>query len=866
MSPQQIAHYRITAKLGQGGMGEVWRATDTKLNREVAIKVLPEEFARDTGRMARFSREAQVLASLNHPNIASIYGVEERALVMELVEGETLKGPLPLAVALDYARQIAGALEYAHEKGVVHRDLKPANIKVTPDGVIKVLDFGLAKAMSAESAPGDPAVSPTMTMGATVAGVILGTAGYMSPEQAKGKPVDRRADIWAFGVVLWEILTGKQMFGGETVSDVLAQVLTKEPALAEAPAAVTKVLRACLQRDPKLRLKSIDDWRLLFEEPAAHTPAHRRSAIPWIAATALALALAGAGWWRAARPEERPLVRLSVDLGPDAIPGFNLTAAISPDGRRLVFPVRGPDGNQQLATRLLDQAQITLLPGTTRGSEPFFSPDGQWIGFFAPPQIKKISVHGGAAMTIASSLNYVPGASWSDDGSIVLEPGTTFPLMRLPVAGGAYLPITKLGLGEITHRWPQTLPGGEAILYTASSSAATMSNANIAVYSIKTGRTKFLQKGGYYGRYLPTGHLVYLREGVLFGVRFIPANLEVRGTPVPLLDDVAANPFTGGGQFDFSNNGTFVYSAGKVAVQGWQVSWLSGSGKLTPLITAPGAYGTPRLSPDGRKLAFQDSNSDVRIYDLERDTFTSLTFVGGTSAPVWTPDGKHIVVGAGAKMLWLRSDGAGDPYEIFSSPNIARPWSFAQDGRLMAYFERNIETGFDLSILPLDLTDPDHPKAGTPEHYLHSPADEMIPCFSPDGRWVAYRSNESGNPEIQVRPFPAAPGGQRHQISTGGALYPFWSNNGHELFYLTVDGRIMVVEYAVKDGSFVPGKPRPWSSPQQLFFFGTQNLDLAPDGKRFAVFTRAETVDGRTSSAHVTMLLNFFDELKRRIP
>ncbi len=397
-APFSIAHYKLTCKIGEGGMGAVYRAIDTKLNREVAIKMLPPAFAEDAVRMMRFEREAQVLASLNHPNIAAIYGVEERSLVLELVEGETLKGPLPLAVALDYARQIAGALEYAHEKGVVHRDLKPANIKVTPDGVVKVLDFGLAKAMDADAAPGDPTVSPTITMGPTMSGVILGTAGYMSPEQAKGKSVDRRADIWAFGVVLWEMLSGKELFEGETISDILAQVLTKEPAWCDAPAAVSRVLQACLQRDPKQRLKSIGDWQLLLDETrAAPMPLSPRSSKPWIVAVlilAVALAVTGWGWWRATRPVDHPLTRLSVDLGPEAMPGINLTAAISPDGRRLVFPVRGPDGNQQLGTRLLEEAHTRVLPGTEDGRDPFVSPDGQWIGFVTATQLKKVAAAG----------------------------------------------------------------------------------------------------------------------------------------------------------------------------------------------------------------------------------------------------------------------------------------------------------------------------------------------------------------------------------------------------------------------------------------------------------------------------------------
>jgi serine/threonine protein kinase len=407
MSPQQtIAHYRITSKLGQGGMGEVYRATDTKLGREVAIKILPDAFALDAGRMARFAREAQVLASLNHPNIAAIYGVEERALVMELVEGPTLadriaQGAMPLDEALPVARQIAEALEAAHEKGIVHRDLKPANINLTAEGKVKVLDFGLARVMQA-SGSDDPQSSPTLTMSATVAGVLLGTAAYMPPEQARGGAVDKRADIWAFGVVLYEMLSGRRVFAGDTVSDTLAAVLKTEPDVSSIPLQVRPIVERCLRKDPRRRWRDIGDVRMALEEgsPAATIAVAmptRRSVLPWAtAAVLLAIAAGAASWiaWRATRQVDLPLTRLSVDLGPDAMTGLNLTAAISPDGRRLVFPARGPNGKQQLATRLLEQAQATLLPGTENSRDPFFSPDSQWIGFFADSKLKKVSLQG----------------------------------------------------------------------------------------------------------------------------------------------------------------------------------------------------------------------------------------------------------------------------------------------------------------------------------------------------------------------------------------------------------------------------------------------------------------------------------------
>src|SRR5579862_271163 len=933
----KLGPYEIVAPLGTGGMGEVYRARDSKLNREVALKVLPAAMASDADRMARFQREAQVLASLNHPNIAAIYGLEDsssvRALEMEIVEGPTLAeriagtrpltqpssvgrapqvlgpppspqargaggegvrpSPIPLDETLHIARQITEALEFAHERGIIHRDLKPANIKITPDGAVKVLDFGLAKALTPDPSGTNISNSPTLTAAATQAGMILGTAAYMSPEQAKGKTVDRRADIWAFGCVLYETLTGTKVFEGETVSETLAAVIKDEPdwgRLSEAtPPRVIELVKRCLIKDPKRRLRDIGEARITLEEvqssPDARPPLTpllteegKREArggklwprtLPWAVAAMASLAaiILAVALWRATRPVEQPLTRLSVDLGPQAMTALNLTTAISPDGRRLVFAAHGPNGKPQLATLLLDQSQATTLPGTENGGNPFFSPDGQWIGFIADGQLKKISVQGGAPVTLCSVSPNTMGANWGDDGSIVLGDGTLSPLYRIPAAGGALEPLSKLAPGEITHRWPQVLPGGGAVLFTGSASASAQDNANIEVLSLKTGQVKILQHGGYYGRYLPSGHLVFLRQGALFGVKFDAQRLEVEGTPSPLLDDVASNSSTGAGQFDFSGAGTFVYLAGKSAAEVWQMAWLDSSGRTQPVLAAPGSYGTPRLSPDGRKLAFVGEGSDVYVHDLDRDTTSRLTFNGRSLVPVWSPDGKYLVfrtTGNDFGILWVRSDGAGEPQQLMESLNILVPWSFSPDGRRLLYFEHHPNTGYDLWTLGLDLADPDHPKPGKPELFLASPADENVPRFSPDGRWVAYRSNESGTDEVYVRPFPPGNGG-KWQISLGGGLYALWAKDGRDLFYETADNRIMVMDYTVEGGSFVPSKPRLWCD-KQLFYAGTSNLDLAPDGKRFLVLLMSEAKPGEKASVHVTMLLNYFDELRRRIP
>jgi len=590
-----------------------------------------------------------------------------------------------------------------------------------------------------------------------------------------------------------------------------------------------------------------------------------------LAAVMTVLALAAlAGWWRASRSRGQPLIRLSLDLGPQAVTGLCLTTAISPDGRRLAFPVRGPDGKQQLATRLQDQEQVTLLPGTENGSDPFFSPDSQWIGFFADDQLKKISVQGGAPVALGMVAGISGGASWGEDGNIVTPVGTgqSSPLARIPAAGGPAQALTKLGPGEYSHRWPQVLPGGGAVLFTVATSNVAQENDTIEAISLKTGQVKIVQRGGYYGRYIPSGHLVYIHQGVLFGVGFDPERLEVHGVPVPVLNDVAANPVTGGGQIDFSAAGNAIYVAGKRPAQAWQVAWLDSSGKMRPLIAKPGHYSGPRLSPDGRKLAFAGDGPDIYIYDLERDTTRRLTFTGHSAIPVWAPDGRHLVfqsVGNEESFYWTRSDGAGEPQRLLESTHVMIPWSFSPDGRWLAYREKNPNSGSDLWTLPLDITDPDHPKPGSPEPFLRGPDEKILPRFSPDGRWIAYLSDESGSGEIYVRPFPAR-SGSKWQISAGGGGYPVWSSNGHELFYESGDpGIIMAVDYTVEGDKFVPGKPRIWSE-RQFFSAGSSNLDVAPDGKRFAVLALPETPGGDRGPVHVIMLLNFFDELRRRIP
>ena len=850
----QLGPYKIEARIGAGGMGEVFRAVDTRLKRTVAIKVAKENFG------DRFEREARAIAALNHPHICTLYDVGPNYLVMELIEGKPLKGPLPLEQALQYAAQICDALDAAHRKAITHRDLKPGNILVTKQGV-KLLDFGLAKVAPASAGGGDPTL--------TRPGVVMGTPAYMAPEQREGQPGDARSDIYAFGCVLYEMLTGRRAAQERTPVE---------------PGALEGVLRTCLEKDPEDRWQSARELKHALGWVVEQTPPERvghARPLPWVIAAALAVALAVSLWvaWRPTRPLDRPLMRFSADLGPEAVEGVNLTAAISPDGARLAFVARGPGGRQQLATRPLDQANLTLLPGTENAADPFFSPDGQWIGFFSDRKMKKISVQGGAAVTLCDAPDG-RGASWGEDGSIIvtLTYGFGGGLFRVPEAGGTPQAITKPGdKGEVTHRWPQILPGGQAVLFTGHTTTGDYDNANVEVLSLKTGQWKVVQRGGYFGRYLATsngaGHLVYLHQGTLFAVGFDLDRLEVRGTHAPVLEDVAGNAAESGGQFDVARNGTLVYLSGKSSNASWPVAWMDSSGKTQPLLATPGRYFFPRFSPDGKRLALtvgpQQGIGDIQVYDWQRDIMTRLTFTQVNFRAVWTPDGKQIAFGShspGASSIRLiRADGAGEAQLLLESKGDPDPHSFSPDGKRLAFAEVGANTGDDLWTLPLDVSDPEHPKPGKQELFLRTPFDEVEPAFSPDGRWIAYMSNESGRNEVYVRPFPVGSG--KWQISTTGGFHPIWSRDGRELFYENPDKRIIVTTYTAKADSFAPDKPRPWSNTQILEpAVEPWNLDLAPDGKRFAVFPRPEATGEQKGSVHVTVLLNFFDDLRRRVP
>ena len=886
-SGTRIGPYEIVAPLGAGGMGEVYRATDTKLGRQVALKVLPPAFANDVDRMARFTREVQVLASLNHPNIAAIYGIEDRAIVMELVEGKDLAGPMPLDEALPIAKQIAEALEAAHEKGIVHRDLKPANIKITPQGVVKLLDFGLAKAAEPD-VPADMSNSPTMTAAMTSAGMILGTAAYMSPEQARGLPVDKRTDIWAYGVVIYELLTGKRPFPGETVSDVLAAVLKNEPDWDAVPIAMRRLVRRCMMKDVMRRMRDIGDARHVIEDylanpnPASEpTVSARRSWIPWSAVLVLAISITIGciGWWRATKPALlKPMLRLDAQLPAGTNIKLNTsggTMALSPDGTRLALSLNGADGKRRLHVRRLDQTQAIPLPGTENAFTPVFSPNGDWIAFDADGKLKKIPVEGGATLTLCDAPA-VRGVSWGDDGYIVLALNATGSLSRVPSSGGTPSPLTKLMKGERTHRWPQVLPGSQIVLFTAHSGNDTnYDDANIEAVSIRTGERKTLVQGGYSGRYLPVGngrgHLVYVRENTLFAAGFEPSSLAFNGIALTVVEEVNGTARMGG-IFALSASGALVYLSGQTA-NTWNIYLMESSGKRQPLHATPGRYVNPRFSSDGKRLAFlivHKNAADIWVKDLERDTVSRLTFLRGLiGRPVWTPDGGHILFTSSSSatpgIYWVRSDGAGAAHLLTERKLQETPSSISPDGKRLA-FSRTEDGNSDIFTAPIE-GDSAQPRLGKPELFLGTSFKETSPVFSPDGRWLAYVSDESNRSEVYVRPFPG-PGG-KWQISTGGGYQPFWSKNGRELIFAAGGAnayRLMVVNYTANGGSFIAEKPHTWTEDILTSTNAGFHYDLAPDGKRAAIMLLNEDEDASKSVTHLTFLLNFSDELQRRVP
>jgi serine/threonine protein kinase len=831
----RLGPYEILAPIGAGGMGEVYRAGDTKLDRDVAIKVLPASFAQDPERLARFEREAKVLASLNHPNIAQIYGIEDRALVMELVPGESLKGPLSLETALSYARQIADALEAAHEKNIIHRDLKPANIMITPAGVVKVLDFGLA-AVSQPSDSSDPVNSPTLTISPTRAGMILGTAAYMSPEQARGKAVDKRADIWAFGVVLFEMLTGKPLFEGETVSDTLAQVLTKEPDFNRVPFKVRRLLRSCLEKDPKRRLQAIGDMPLLLDAPESEPS--KRSSRWWKIAAVAALAVAALGGWEMARfrqpPADQRVLRFQIEPpggGAFSFGANNIGIALSPDGRTAAY-IASSSGTTRLWVRPLDDTAARVVSGTEGAGFPFWSPDSKSIAFVSENKLERVDLAGGAPLTICEAP-IIRGGSWNSDGQIIF--GTlTSGLFEVLASGGTPSPLKIPGAAGVNAAalWPQMLPGGRFLYFAFSDKpeitgiyAASLAKPSEAVKLLSTdGNAVYAPAGN--GR----GYLLWLRGSTLVAQELDVAKLRMVGTPHPVADPVS-KVVAGLMNASVSANGLLLYSSANPLIQ---FTWVDRTGKRLAGVGEPLDIGPYRLSPDGRRLATTRNSgigTDLWLMELERGVASRFTFESNSLWPVWSPDGRTILYAHFNPPGLVRkaSSGAGGEGPTFTQPlgQVITPTDWSRDGHFLVYSYAGAQPG----LWVLSLTPDGRPAANEkPRRYTGGQFSASQGRFSPDTHWVAYQSDESGRSEIYADSFPDPRG--KVQISTDGGSYPEWGPDGRELFYVSPDKKLMAANVKVGADSVEP------SAPRELFplpIVEVNPYDVAPDGQRFLI-------------------------------
>jgi Tol biopolymer transport system component len=819
----QLGPYEILSLAGAGGMGEVYRAKDTKLGRDVAIKLLPDTFAGDPDRTARFEREAKLLAALNHPNIAAIYGFEQGALVMELVEGDSPKGPMSFDDAWHIASQIAAALEYAHERGIVHRDLKPANIKITPDGAVKLLDFGLAKAFGEPVArsSSDISNSPTLTM-ATEVGVILGTAAYMAPEQAKGKNVDRRADIWSFGVVLYELLTGEQLFQGEDVADTLAQVLTRQPDWEKLPMSARRLLQACLEKDPKRRLRDVGDASRLLEEAKPPTDPIKKNHLAWrIAVVALAVVLLPAAWVSffhlRERPPETPILRAAILPPENTTFNFNYGSgiglfAVSPDGRKIVLTAHTMDGKDSLWVRSLDATKAQILTGTDGAVFPFWSPDSRYIGFFADGKLKKIDTLGGPPIPLADATAG-RGGSWNKDNVIVFASSNSDPLLKISAGGGATSPVTKYVLDDGAQRLPWFLPDGKHFLYRVQGQPASA----IRIGSIDTDETKIVgpaSSNAVYAR----GYLFFRSFSTLMAQPFDDKTLQATGEPVPVAENVPTGLTAG--FFSVSETGILVYQSstspvdvGKLA--DLTLAWIDKDGKQLQKLRNPGDIGDILLSPDQTKFAYTTGSGktkDIWIYDIARELPSRFTFDPAEErSPIWAPDGKSIVFTSTKKQfadIYRKSIDLNGVEEVLWASNFPKvPTSWSRDGKfvLVNTYSPTGKGGVHIWKLPVKSENGEKPLP--PSVFLDTGSfQESDGQFSPDGKWVAYMSNESQRPEIYVTAFPEPRG--KLQISIDGGVFPRWSVDGKEIFYGDSTGKLMASEIIQKNASLEIGRAR----------------------------------------------------------
>ena len=870
---RRFGTYEVISAIGVGGMGEAYRARDHRLGRDVAIKVLPASFAADRERLARFEREARVLAALNNPHIASIYGLEDvdgaAVLVLEFVSGETLgdrivRGPIAIRDVIPIAQQIAEALEAAHDKGIIHRDLKPSNIALTTDGAVKVLDFGLAKANVATAA--EPSQSPTFTLTARD-GVLLGTAPYMSPEQARGQTVDKRTDIWAFGCVLYEMLTGRMAFAGATTSDHIAAILEREPDWsvlpAQMPSHIQQALRGCLQKDVQHRWHDIGDVRLLLQASISLSPTvvgvGRRIAFAWVLAGTLLGA--GIGAFTVGRPLRSNITATAVVTRSTvaAAPGtlINGGLALSPDGQTAVF-VGIANDRTQLYARTMNQAVAKPILGTEGGSNPFFSPDGQWVAFAQDRKIKKVAVTGGAPQTVCDAIQFVSGA-WGDDNRIVFASTSRSGLSWVSADGGTPQILTTPNRGERekTHRSIDVLPGGQALLMTVGTSdITTFDDARIEVLSVATGERKVLISGGMRPLYVPTGHVVYARSGSLFAVPFDLTRLQVTGPPVTVVEDVATYPDIGYASFAVSRNGSLLYLSA-VSAETRTLTWVDQNGRTEVIGDLHRPFEFPRLSPDGRRIAvtMDRATAEIWLYDLERTTFTRLVTGWDNLQPLWSPDGARIVFNSnrgtlgGRTLFWQAADGTTAPQPLTAderADQFADAWS--PDGRFLLFSQVRPGGSSGLWMWASDSREarPLQDMSGS----------QRAARLSPDGRWIAYESDQSGRSEVYVRAFPGP--SRTWQVSLEGGSVPVWAPTGRELFFR--NGASIFAANVVMTPEFAAAKPKRlfdvprWWAVRPAF-------DVARDG-RFLILQRDE-VQLRTE---FTLVQNWFDELNRLVP
>jgi eukaryotic-like serine/threonine-protein kinase len=883
----RLGPYEVLGLIGAGGMGEVYRARDTDLKRDVAIKVLPDPVAHDAERLERFQREARVLASLNHPNIAHIHGLQRSdgttALVMELVDGATLadhiaRGPIPVDEALPMARQISEALEAAHEQEIIHRDLKPANIKVRPDGSVKVLDFGLAKAMDRAGGSGRDAMnSATLSMHATMQGAVLGTAAYMSPEQARGLPVDRRTDIWAFGCVFYEMLTGTQAFAGESLSDTVAAVLRSEPEWRALPAGtpnrIRVLLKRCLQKDSRQRLHDVADARIEIEDrdadatPAATSPRETRvNPVTWVVlGLASGAALASALWWVGTRPSRATPapIHLSLTLVNKAASFVHMNAsrelAISPDGQKIVY-VADYNGKRQLFLRALGDSEGKPIDGTDGALAAFFSPDSEWIAFGNGSSLQKAALSGGSPVTICKlSGTGFYGGDWSADNTIVFVPDYNGGLWTVSANGGTPQPLLKTDVEKdrVSYSDPQTLPGGKGVLFTlASGRAVTADDQDVAVLDNGGSDPRILIRGASHPRYLPTGHVVYVHAGALLAVTFDVSKLAVTGTPVSVIEGLGKT-WSGDTAYSISDNGTVVYDAGADGKTGGLFVLVDRKGKVQPVSTKRGNYSEFSISPNGRSLASRvfAINDDIWTYDIASGAPLRFTFEPLDEIfPQWTADGTRIAYGTRTgTIFWKLSDGSGPREELTHGAYPRYPTSFSRDGKHMAFVEIHPARRGDIWLMPLD-------GDRRPEPLMATDADERDARFSPDGQWLAYVSDETGRDEVFIRPIGNR--GGRKQLSSEGGTAPTWAPNGRELVFAKGDQLWAVT----LDGQGDPvGRDRLLFSAPKFedlqFDSGNALYDMMPDGEHFLFL-----LEQSSSPTHYNVVLNWFEELKSRVP